>query len=402
MTKEPESKLLSEKELLEKLYIEDKLSTRQIGERMNRSKEYIRNKLKNYGIPLRSYSEAMQVRMHDEIKYPIDEDISELELLLSELKDKVPPVKYKFKFRKESIVSVPLEFFDNPSKNKDAIITISMSDLHLGDADHLPDTYWSTINTLVNTLKVLKSKFNILRVNLVLNGDIVSGRGVYRYQEFRNILHRGHWQVFVAEMVINDTIDKINKIVKVNNIYLTKGTHEALAENYILYLKKILSGARYLGHYGVLDIAEPISHYNILFTHGVGKSDYYPVSYEMIRDIWKSVSQQKLSGLIIERFCVGHSHWLAVNIPVLGTTLDVSGGFQKWEFTINQRPAGMVLYLYTGDQCIAMPIRPNPKVENDERNDPMLEYKNIRYYSDTLIKHFKTIEMKTNENKKGN
>jgi len=384
-----------EKELLTKLYHEEpRLSLSEIGKQLGIAKETVRRKMKKYEIPMRSYSEAMKVKMHTELKYPLEDGVSELDLLITELKDKIPLVKYKFKERKETTVTIPLNFFDNPKKKSDAVLTISLSDIHLGDADHLPDTYWSAINTLLNTIKVLNEKYKIVRLNLVLNGDIVSGRGVYRFQEFRNILHRGHWQVFVAEMVVKDTIKEIEKIVPVKKVYLLKGTHEALAENYILYLKKILTNAKYLGHYGVLNIAEPIGKYNVLFTHGTGKSDYYPVSYDLMRDLWKALSDYKIGKTPIERYSVAHSHWLAVNMPLMGAVIDNTGGFQKWEYSISQRPSGMILYLFTDNQCIAMPIKPDLKVEQKERNDPMLEYKNIGYYAETLKKHFKEIEMK--------
>jgi len=389
------SDIVQEKELLEKLYHKEKLSLSQIGDQIGVSKETVRRKMKKHEIPMRSYSEAMMVKMHDELKYPLENGTEELDILLTELKDKVPIVKYEFKERLDTVVTIPLSFFNGKKKKKGkAVLTVVISDTHLGDANHLPDTYWSTINTLVNTIKVLNEQYSIVRCNLVLNGDIVSGRGVFRFQEFRNVVHRGHWQVFVAEMIVKDTLREISKVVPVETTYLLKGTHEALAENYILYLKKILNNSKYLGHYGILNIAEPIGEYNVLFTHGSGKSDYYPVSYDLMRDIWRALSDYKIGKIPIERYSVGHSHWLAVNMPLVGAVIDNTGGFQKWEHTMSQRPSGLLLYLFTNNQCIAMPIKPDSKTEQKERNDPMLEYKTTAYYAQVLMKHFKEIEMK--------
>ena len=92
-------------------------------------------------------------------------------------------------------------------------------------------------------------------VQLVLNGDIVAGRDVYRYQYLRNIVQRGHWQVFLAEIILKETLDRLG--VKLNTAYLVKGTHDGYDFNETLMLKRAIPCviAKYLSNGGVVNIA---------------------------------------------------------------------------------------------------------------------------------------------------
>jgi hypothetical protein len=81
---------------------------------------------------------------------------------------------------------------------KDATLTVVLSDLHIGHTDFLPESFYSSVKTLDNILTKLVDVYNITNVSIVLNGDIVSGRDVYRFQELDNLVTRGHWQVFLS------------------------------------------------------------------------------------------------------------------------------------------------------------------------------------------------------------
>lgn len=185
----------------------------------------------------------------------------------------------------------------------------------------------------------------------------------------------------------------IEAIVPINTVFLTKGTHESLAENYILYLKQCVPKSRYLGKFGVINIGKPIGNYNILVTHGTGRSEYYPVSYKQIRDLWKSINQYKMKGIPIERCLVGHSHWLTPNLELEGLLVDETGGFQFWEKSIQQRPCGMLLYIYYDGEVAAVPIKPNHEVEMKEKARPDLEYSNMFYYAGILKEHYESDKM---------
>jgi len=332
---------------------------------------------------MRSYSEAQKLG-----HVPNKKVVEEIERIV----DKIEISEYKPIKRKNTWISLPVSYWKDEKKDKDCTLTLVISDTHLGDCNVLLNTYWSSIDSLLEVLGIIKKKFKVKRFNVVLNGDIVSGRGVYRYQVFRNLLQRGHWQTFLAEQVLKTTFKKIRSIAPINQIYLVRGTHEALEENYILYLKRNLPDSKYLSHAGIVDVGEPVGHYNILFTHGKGKSYYYPISYEMIREMWKTTNQYLQNKVIIERVCVGHSHWLCTNLELEGGIADITGGYQKWEYSIAQRPCGMILYLFYDNDITAIPIKPDKEIERKEKMEQALEYKNLKRYGEILLKHVKEIE----------
>jgi len=373
---------LDEKELI-RLYWKEKLSLREIAEIYNCNKETIRERMERYNIPRRNTSEAnkfLSMRQEEELRQKLIEDLKSFK-----------PIKYKFKNRDNIFVPLPIKAF---KKNKagEGRLTLVLSDLHIGDTDHLPSSYWSTISNLLEILKVLKERFVIPHINIVLNGDIVCGRQVFRFQEFRTLVPRGHWQVFLAEMILKDTIKEIEKVLKVKDIYFLKGTHEEHAENYVLYLKRTFPNTKYAGHKLILNIGEDIGKCNIMFTHGYGSSEYYPISYSLIRDLWKTISEHKKRDVPIERVCIGHYHWLNVEQNFESFILDCTGGFQRWELTLSQRPVGAILYFFYEDTITAIPVRPDKKILDEELSDPGLEYKNMKYYSQMLLKHLKEIE----------
>ena len=142
----------------------------------------------------------------------------------------------------------------------------------------------------------------------------------------------------------------------------------------------------------VLDVGDPIGHCNILFTHGHGRSGYYPVSYDVIREVWKVISEYRANNVILERVSVGHSHWLTPEMDYDGFKISINGGFQKWEYSISQRPGGCILFMYCDGECTAIPVRPDESIEFNEKKDSALEYKNMAYYANILKEHLQEYE----------
>jgi len=399
-----EERLNLNPDVLRFLYIDKQLSTRDIAKLFDCHYTTIQRYLRKWNIPTRDYSESQKIR--DKEVVISKEDVSliqklvkqqtenTLEAFLTTLED-IPDVKYTPSKHQDINIVLPIKCLNN-NKKLNATLTLVFSDLHLGHSDFLPNTFYSCIENVKRVLKTLKKKFNIKRFILVGNGDLVSGREVYRFQVLQNLLQRGHWQVFLAEKILKELIDDLNSIIPISSVYLCKGTHESLSENYLLYLKKALLSlgidTHYLSHAKILNIAEPIGNYNVLFTHGKGKSDYYPISYAMIRDLWKTISGYKSRDIPIERVCVGHSHWLTTNLILEGIVLDETGGFQRWEYTISQRPCGMILYFYCNNEVSAIPIRPDFEIEDLEKHESALEYKNLKFYGKKLLEHFEEIE----------
>ena len=371
------------KEILVKVYWGDKRSLRDIAKEYGCHKSTIDKRMKEWEIPKRNLSESRQAAQEvadEEIRKQMIKDIQSLE-----------PLKYKHETKDNLWIPLPLKAFKN-NKTGEARLTFVMSDTHLGDTDHLPETFWSTIYNLREILNVLNKQFKIPHINIVLNGDLVCGKDVFRNQQFRTLVTRGHWQVALAEMILKDTFNEIEEVLPIKNIYFLKGTHEAQGENYPMYLKRAFPKSMYAGHHLILNIGEDLGQYNILITHGYGSSEYYPISYGLVRDMWKAISQYKKEGVPIERVCIGHYHWLNVEQNFESFILDCTGGFQRWEFTVSQRPSGALLYFFFDGEVSAIPIRPNQDVADKEINDPGLEYKNMQYYSKKLLKHLREIE----------
>jgi hypothetical protein len=223
------------KEQLEDLYINKELSTREIAEELSITKGSAEHLLEQYGIPRRTYAQASAIKS---TKYR-KEKTEEAKIVLEETLKHIPYTNNKkIEPVKTAQILVPI-FTDD---NKDCTITLVLSDLHIGDANHLPDTYWSTVKNTGLVLSYLKKNMNVKSFNIVVNGDIVAGKDVFRLQELRNILQRGHWQVFMAEYIVRKTITELEEAVGIplNKIYLTRGNHENLATNFILFLKRIL------------------------------------------------------------------------------------------------------------------------------------------------------------------
>lgn len=293
------------------------------------------------------------------------------------------PAKYDPIDREDISVTLPLTAIESDTK-PEATLTLVVSDLHIGDSDFLPDTFMSCVDKTKRLVKYLNDQFDIKNFLLVLNGDIVSGRDVYRYQRLRTLVQRGHWQVELATQITRELVNAISNARPIDKTFVLKGNHESLGENYMIYLTNYLPNTWYAGHYKVLNIAHPIGNYNVLFTHGFGRSEYYPVGYGVVRDCWKAFNQYRTKGIQIEEICVAHTHWLQPRLYLEGLTFNVTGGFQRWEKTISQRPSGFLLMIHTQGETSVTGVRSDPVTEAREQSASDLEFINLEFYSKKL------------------
>jgi hypothetical protein len=372
------------KDELRKMYHEDKLSMREIAVQVGATKGQIEHLMESLDIPRRSVTEAKKIKDCKEDDVRMIEAKQEVAILATKCK-----TQRTFKPTKRNNILIPYPIGENA--NRDATLTVVISDLHIGDSNHLPETYWSTMENAKVVINAIKNLYKVKEINLVLNGDIVSGRDVYRNQFLRNIIQRGHWQVFLAEIVLKDTIAKLD--INVTNTYLVKGTHEGVGFNELLFLKRSMPGkTKYLSNGNIVNIAGCLGEYYVLFTHGYGYNVANPVSTGLINDVMKALNNFKTKGLYVDRICSSHSHWLSSGLVIDEIYWDVTGGFQKWEYTISQRPAGIIIYIYNNGECVSIPVRPNTEIEYNEKSDCGLEYKNITYYGKCLNRHLENIE----------
>jgi len=278
--------------------------------------------------------------------------------------------------------------------------TVIISDLHFGDENVMLETYKSAINNLINKLREIAKEEKISEINVILNGDIVAGRGIFRGQEAQNIFNKGNIQVLYASAHILDLHKELISIAPVR-YFVIKGNHDNhRGDNYAWELADKLRAfglnAYYAGHQIIVNLGNKKKQHWALIEHGYGGSDYYPISYDFLRNTWKKLNwlnrkQIEQGRREIERVVVGHSHWLVTNIrqdPYWA--IDVSGGFQRnerIELGKNQRPAGFILYVFDPDRdgltiydwkdgLRLYEIVPDEEVMLKELFDPALELKN--------------------------
>ena len=362
-----------------------KMSMMQIAEEFGGTKSQVERLMKLYHIPVRSHSEAKRNCDRQEFE---DRKVDEVEQLKSKISMFTPKVEFVPVTKKNMLIPVPLD-----NKARDATLTLVISDLHIGDSNHLPETYWSTVSNVLEVIKNIQGFYKIKKFNLVLNGDITNGIEVYRNQEFNNLVQRPHWQVFATEMIIKDTMRKLSELVNTNEIVLVRGTHDNMANNLVMYLKRLLPGrVVYLSQGGIYNLGDDGVPYNILFMHGYGWSNSNPITSKMFIDVNAIMEMNRARGVFIERVCTSHTHWLSSGLIMGSLYWDTTGGFQKWDGTINQRPCGFILYLYSDGEAVSIPIRPDLNVEMKEKADPGLNYRNYSYYGNILLKHLKDVE----------
>jgi hypothetical protein len=292
-------------------------------------------------------------------------------------------------------------------KKEKAVLSITISDLHLGHLGFLPQTYWSTIDNLVKKLETLSRFYQFVRVNVIFNGDIVSGKEIYETQVFDNAISRGHWQVTLAAEVLYQTITKIKRTLKIPTrnssskdktvkaedtlqIFIVKGTHEPESENYAIYLSREID-AKYLSRYPIINLGEPLGYYPVLFMHGVGSNINFPISTATIRQCQNYLLQNPQKRCNTIR--TAHTHWLTPEFEIGGgLKIAVNGGFQKCEYKLDQRPSGLLIDIFTKNgETINMTVRPDPNVERDEKEDGLLEFRNYAYYGRTLLNYGRRI-----------
>jgi len=279
-------------------------------------------------------------------------------------------------------------------------ITIVLSDLHFGDKNVMIQTYKSTINNLLDKVEELSTEMPIEKITVIINGDAVSGRHIFREQEAQNLFNKGNLQVLYAAAYLFD-LNAMLEEYGPTEWYIIKGNHDQnRGDNYAWILADKLRALGidcfYAGHEFITNLGNDEKQHWALLEHGYGGGSYYPLSYEFIRQSTKKVIEanyrQWEKGLQpIERIIAGHTHWLNTNFQQgLRWAFDVSGGFQKnnrVELGMNQRPPGILLYAFDSRKdgltvydwkggLRLFEIPPDEEVLHEELHDPALTLKN--------------------------
>lgn len=259
--------------------------------------------------------------------------------------------------------------------------TLALADLHYGDAAHLHLTLNECMLRAIQTVQGWQPD----ECEVVIAGDAVSGRGVYRNQDIQNALPIGAEQCWYAAHDIADW----QRELRAARWVIVLGNHDNTnRENLAIQLATVLrlmavptfyAGRSYVGNFAGDD--RPGEWYEV--QHGRGHSDYYANSYAAIRDAWRQyIERSKADGLNLSRMIVGHTHWLNVG-QSLGDDyeIDTLGGWHRQErldLPSYMRGTGMILYRHDGQRRTIDRIEADTALLRRESRDVALHYQNMR------------------------
>lgn len=286
-------------------------------------------------------------------------------------------------------------------KKKKINICIGLSDLHFGHENCLYETLQYCIDKLIGELEEIKDKHEINELFLILNGDVVSGTFVYRNQYLESQVQKNETILLGGAYLVYTIVNKIEEAMGMQiKIFMTIGTHEGWykshPENFTVGISRRLISygldSRYVSEYLILNIAHGlgIDNYNVCAFHSWGSADYSAASPSVIRELTRAHSQLSTHrGIIINRFLLGHTHWLEVDRNVLGVCFDVTGGFQKWK-TVSIRECGLLYYIIDEEGNFEVNKVSGLKKQLEEEKSQNLNTKNSRYVANLIdegIKH---------------
>ena len=266
--------------------------------------------------------------------------------------------------------------------------TLDISDMHFGDSAQL----YGTLQECMERAIVMVRDFAPLETEVVLNGDAVAGRGIFRGQAMQNALQLGSEQAWWAA----HEIQQWQHGLRASRWIIILGNHdnserENLAAQLAMCLQMLgvnayYAGRSYTGNFSADERDD--SWYEA--EHGFGGSDYYANSYTEIRAMWrKYVERACIDDIHLSRVLLGHTHWLNIGQAAgIKYAIDTTGGWHRQErlkLAGDTRDTGMILYLHDGQNLRVQDVRSDAKLLIEETRDPALHYKTMRAASDALL-----------------
>lgn len=259
--------------------------------------------------------------------------------------------------------------------------TLVLSDMHYGDGAQLHETLSECMKRAIERV----NNFYPNEIEVIVNGDAVAGRGIFRNQETQNIVQLGPEQVAWCAWEIRNWDKRLAYSKKRWVIILGNHDHskkENLAQQLVFMLRLMNVNAVYKQRAYIGSFAtEPREDMYFQAEHGFGVSSYYANSYAEIRSVWqKFIEHAKVDDVHISRFLRAHSHWLNIGQAVgLDVAIDTTGGWHRQErmtLSTAMRQTGMLLYLWNGNLQIET-IKADQDLLVKETHDPGLHYKNL-------------------------
>lgn len=272
---------------------------------------------------------------------------------------------------------------------KGGTFTLTASDFHYFDRGFLLESYKSLVEKTIRLIEIYEPR----KLSVIVNGDIVTGSGIFRNQNMENLLSTTEEQVTGAifKMIEWDTEMKarLPKVKEIEYITLT-GNHdynrgEPLSQYFVWGCREFGMNMRFVGNEWIANLADDEdSFYNILVEHGYGNSGFGPSSNKLITETLRKIIGFHDRGYYgekkIRRFNHGHTHWAQVGIRhAEGLYFDTTGGLHRNDrvnIGANSRPTGWISYISPqgSDDIIDPPIliTPSDKAVRTDMDDPEL------------------------------
>lgn len=281
------------------------------------------------------------------------------------------------------------------NKKTTANLTIGISDLHLGHENFLCKTYWHTIDKLVNEISMLNSRYEWKNIFLITNGDVISGKFVYRNQHIQSHLQKDHDMIMYGSYILHLTVEKLERVLEKSiKIYIVIGNHEGKANQAHNFSVSIAHRLKAYGHntlyasrYLIKNIADGfnVPDFNICAYHSFGNADYSSQSPSAIREFTRWHSQLAMyKRVIIQRFLVSHTHLLEYGRDVLGIIFDSLGGFMLWEKRMSFRKSGLIYYIFDENEEFSVRGVSGVHKQIKEMENKYLNIDNMKYVSDKM------------------
>lgn len=248
------------------------------------------------------------------------------------------------------------------------------SDWHVGDARAL----LRSVRSMFARLKAVAPEGLVV----VVAGDLIAGRGVYRGQEHESLGLED--QTHAAALFLAELEEELGRRVR---WVLIRGNHDRGAEGEdalraLVGLARSLGlEVRYCGSLALFTCGETV----IAVIHGEGYSRYNPHPpglQDTLRRLWCNLMER---GVRVHRFVHGHTHWLSCGTYFGNYVVDSVGGFQACfrhgRALLPQSPPGGLLYLPDGRVHVLCPA---PEVFYGEFENPSLPEENAREYARLL------------------
>jgi len=239
----------------------------------------------------------------------------------------------------------------------------AIADTHIGDIRFLYETLISTVKRLPQRVEYI-----------IVCGDLVAGRGIYRLQELDAM--PVPYQVAAACAVLSE----VQQITK-SKIILLSGNHDRtndgidLTEMTYRYGKSEGLDVEWKGSEVVVKLKDE----RIYLHHGFGYSRNSPHAPAYLAHLALKYAAFLERGLRITRFVHGHTHWLSHSLYYTSFMVDSLGGFQSYmkaqERLMPMSPPGGLLY--TGNTVLA--VTPDQKILQREISQDLRKRNQVLY-----------------------